>query len=79
MFSPASLESLFVRFGSPMDTQWLIVSMRPKGADTFPEKNAFAVCLEGYAAVSQTQKELKPWQDYCLKHTCAMEGSSPVD
>lgn len=61
-----------------MGTQWLIVSVRPKGADTFPEKNAFAMCLEGYTAVSQT-RELKPWRDFSLKHTRVMEGSSPVD
>lgn len=50
-----------------------------KGADTFPENNLFALCLEGYTAESQTQKEQKPWRDHSLKHTGVMEGSSPVD
>lgn len=50
-----------------------------EGSRHFPRDFPFAVCLEGYAAVRQTQEELEACRDHCLHPTCPMEGSSPVD
>lgn len=41
-----------------------------EGSRHFPRDFPFAVCLEGYTAVRQTQEELEACRDHCLHPTC---------